>query len=343
MMVPEFALLGPSTKWSPGLIPAASVDAVSASSVPERLNREREGSHFVSRKARIARSQGMRTNAVVRFVAAQLKRAMFPAALAVMVGLLLFAVQAVEAQNVILPLPPEDRKMIDAKLGAGVVGEALPCKPIDDARTYFPLEEKTATYIAITGLRAGQIEKLGVGRVTPTSGRLSWRCEFSPSLTGFIQQNEIGDLEMPWVSDLREGVIVITNPPMPFILKGMKPGDSRPFSQTVTVNAPGYPLWNYSGALSGTDTYVGSYRVTVPAGTFDTVLLRFSTEGQVGPAHTKDTAYYFFAAGEGLVAMISQENATAFWIIHINTSAGRVMRTRGVPVVAESSPAAPIH
>jgi len=66
----------------------------------------------------------------VRFVAAELKRAMFRAAVAVMVGLLLFAAQSVHAENVTLPLPPEDRKMIDAKLGAGVVGEALPCKPI---------------------------------------------------------------------------------------------------------------------------------------------------------------------------------------------------------------------
>ena len=41
MMVPESALLGPSTKWSPGLIPAASDDAVSRSSAPERLKRER--------------------------------------------------------------------------------------------------------------------------------------------------------------------------------------------------------------------------------------------------------------------------------------------------------------
>jgi hypothetical protein len=252
-------------------------------------------------------------------------------------GALVLTAGLARAEDVILPLPDEDRKTIEAKLGAGVVGEALPSKPIDDACTYFPLEEKAATYLAITGRRAGQIEKLGVGRVTPASGQNTWRCEFSPSLAGNIQQNEIGDLEMPTVNDMREDVVVNTTPPMPFVLKGMKPGESRPFSQTVKVNAPGYPLWNYSGALNGTDTYLGSYRVTVPAGTFDTVLLRTKAEGQVGPAHTKDTAYYFFAAGEGLVAMISQENATAFWIIHIDTSAGRVMRTRAERLVATDS------
>ena len=48
-------------------------------------------------------------------------------------------------------------------------------------------------------------------------------------------------------------------------------------------------------------------------------------EGKVGPAHTHDTAYYFFAPGKGVVAMISQEDATAFWVIHIDTTSGKVL------------------
>ena len=33
-----------------------------------------------------------------------------------------------------------------------------------------------------------------------------------------------------------------------------------------------------------------------------------------------------FLHPEGVVAMISQENATAFWIIHIDTSSGKLLK-----------------
>jgi hypothetical protein len=51
-------------------------------------------------------------------------------------------------------------------------------------------------------------------------------------------------------------------------------------------------------------------------------------EGKVGPADTHDSAYYFFSPGKGVVAMISQEDATAFWIIHIDTSSGKMLKSR---------------
>jgi hypothetical protein len=68
--------------------------------------------------------------------------------------------------------------------------------------------------------------------------------------------------------------------------------------------------------------------VTVPAGTFNAVLVRVRCEGKVGPAHTQDTAYYFFAPGTGVVAMIMQEDAEAFWIIHIDSTVGKVLTAK---------------
>jgi hypothetical protein len=70
---------------------------------------------------------------------------------------------------------------------------------------------------------------------------------------------------------------------------------------------------------------MGTYQVTVPAGTYEAVLMRLRCEGKVGPAHTQDRAYYWFAPGVGVVAMISQEDVTAFWIIHIDTTTGKVL------------------
>ena len=67
----------------------------------------------------------------------------------------------------------------------------------------------------------------------------------------------------------------------------------------------------------------------MPAGTYQAILVRLAYEGKIGPAHTKDTAYYFFAPHVGVVAMISQEDVEAFWIIHIDSRSGKVLASAG--------------
>jgi len=230
---------------------------------------------------------------------------------------------------VVLPLPAADQQMISAQLGPGIVGAALPSVPIADVSTYFPLQEKASNYQVTSGPNAGNAQTLGLAKVRRQSGKLAWRFQFSPSLAGFIKETEQGDLIIPAVGDMAEGVVVITTPPNPFMLKGMKPGESRSYTQQVVVNALDDPAdQEYSGLLNGTYTYLGTYEVKVPAGSYAAVLLRLKCEGKVGPAQTNDTAYYFFAPGKGVVAMISQEDATAFWIIHIDTTSGKVLTSK---------------
>jgi hypothetical protein len=250
----------------------------------------------------------------------------FRTIVAVTLGTLLMASGSARADGIVLPLPPADQQMISAQLGPAVVGKALPSKPIDDVSVYFPLRERASNYKVTSGPHAGNTQILGVAKVHRPNGKSAWRFEFSPSLTGFIRQTPEGDLIMPSVGDTGEGVVVITTPANPFVIKGMKPGESRSYVQQVLVNALDDPAdQEYSGPLNGTYTYLGAYQVTVPAGTYDAVLFRLKCQGKVGPAQTHDTAYYFFAPGKGVVAMISQEDATAFWIIHIDTTSGKVL------------------
>ena len=236
---------------------------------------------------------------------------------------------AADTGGKVLPLPPEDQKELAAQLGPGVVGKAIPAQPIPDASVYFPLEEKALTYKVTAGSNAGQTQTLNVAKGKRPSGSPAWRFQMSPSLAAFINQTPEGHLMMPAVSDHEEGVVVVTTPPNPFVLKGMKPGETRSFSQTVSVNYLDEPTkQDYSGSLAGKYTYVGAYELTVPAGTFETVLFRTQCEGKIGPAHTNDTAYYLFAPGVGVVAMVMQEDAEAFWIIHIDTTIGKVLVSR---------------
>jgi len=230
------------------------------------------------------------------------------------------------ADDIFIPLPAADQQNIAAQLGAGVVGQPVPSAPIDDASVYFPLQEKTLTYQVTSGPNAGKTQMLRVARSRRPNGRPAWRFQFSPQLAAFIHQTSGGDLTIPAVTDSDRGVVVVATPPNPFLLNGMKPGDVRSYSQKVSVNYLDDPTsQDYAGSLDGTYAYVGTYRVTVPAGDFNALLVRVRTEGKVGPAHTEDTAYYFFAPGTGVVAMIMQEDAEAFWIIHLDSTSGKVL------------------
>lgn len=229
----------------------------------------------------------------------------------------------------VLPLPDADRKEIESLLGTGVVGEALPSQPIEDAAIYFPFQEREATYLVTGGPKAGTTQTLNVGKGKRPNGEPAWRLELSPSQNAFLRETTDGDVLMPAVSDLGEGIIVISTPPNPFLIEGMQPGESRTLSQSVSVNYLDDPSrQDYSGSLTGTYTYVGTYRVTVPAGSFDAILIRHAFSGKIGPAHTSDNAYYFFAPNVGVVAMITQEDVEAFWVIHIDHSSGKVLASR---------------
>lgn len=233
------------------------------------------------------------------------------------------------AADPVLPLPAEDAAEITRVLGANVVGQALPSRPITDGSSYFPLEERASVFHVTSGSNAGKQQTLRTTKGKRPGGNDAWRFELSPALAGFVNQTDGGDLVMPAISDNSEGVIVVTTPPNPFVVSGMKPGESREFSQQVSVNYLDDPTdRRYSGALTGTYTYVGTYQVSVPAGTFPAILMRLKCAGKIGPAHTEDTAYYFFAPGVGIVAMISQEDVEAFWIIDIDTTVGKVLASR---------------
>jgi hypothetical protein len=233
------------------------------------------------------------------------------------------------AQGAVLPLPPADQQKLAEHLGAGVVGAALPSEQIGAASSYFPLNEKTFVFQVTSGSNTGNTQNLVLKKAHRPGGASSWRFNFAPSLNGFISHTAGGDLMMPAVSDVDEGVIVVSTPATPFVLTGMKPGESRSFRQKVSVNYLDDPTKrDWGGKLNATYTYVGTYNVTVPAGTFNAILIRFGYRGKVGPADVVYKAWYFFARDVGLVAMVNQEDVSAFLIYHNDTTIGKVLKVK---------------
>jgi hypothetical protein len=249
------------------------------------------------------------------------------AGLAVTLALVSSSGQA-QGQGAVLPLPPDDQQKLAANLGANVVGAALPSEPITDASAYFPLSEKTFVFQVTSGSNTGNTQNLVLKKARRPGGAISWRFNFAPSLAAFISPKG-GDLIMPAISDVDEGVIVVTTPANPFVLTGMKPGESRSFRQKVSVNYLDDPTKrDWGGKLNATYTYVGTYSLTLPAGTFPAILIRFAYKGKVGPADVVYTAWYFFARDVGLIAMVNLEDVSAFWIYHNDTTIGKVLAVK---------------
>jgi len=229
----------------------------------------------------------------------------------------------------VLPLPPDDQQIISKQLGAGVVGDAVPSKAVDDPSTLFPFHHNSITYRFTSGRNTGKHQTLALTKVPRPDGKFVWRLQLAPSLVGFLRQTPEGDVVMPAVADTGEDALVVTTPANPFLSRGMKPAETRSYSQEVSVRyLEDISNERYSGTLKSDYTYVGTFRVTVPAGRFEAILFRLKVEGKIGPAHIHAASYSFFAPGVGLVAMILQQKVTAFWIYNIDAAGGKVLVSR---------------
>src|SRR5580700_725849 len=242
---------------------------------------------------------------------------------------MIFGQGLARAQGVVLQLPQQDQQNISAQLGPGVVGAALPSQPITDPYLYFPLQFRAHQFQVVAGPNAGNVQTLGLWKARRPGGRQAWRFQLTPTLAGFMRENQQGDIIMAALTDSGEGVVVVTTPSNPFVPKGMQPGETRNYTQQVSVNYLDDPSdQKYSGSINGAYTYLGTFQVTVPAGTFPAVLFRVKCDGKVGPAHTVNTGYNFFAPGVGMVAMILEEDVTAFWLFNIDSTTGKVLMTK---------------
>jgi hypothetical protein len=246
--------------------------------------------------------------------------------LAATIGLSLIQPIQVCAEDTALTLPDADRKILAEHLGADIIGEPLPSKPIYAPDRLFSFAHVPVTYRFTSGRNKGKTQTLVPTKVERPGGKTVWRVPLAPSLIGFLKQMPDGDIVMPAVEDTGAEALVVSTPANLFISKGMKPGETRRFVQQVSVRyLDDIDDEQWSGKLEADFTYVGTYRTKVPAGTFDAVLLRTTVEGKVGPARTRATSYSLFAPGVGLVAMILQQRVTAFWIYNANGAGGKIL------------------
>ena len=225
----------------------------------------------------------------------------------------------------IIELQAADKEAL-AILGKGVVGKALPAKPIVDTAKLMPLNEGKWTYRVLAGDHKDTNQEDIIARPKHDESGKSWRRVVGKKYIDYYRVRNGGKIEMTSEVDLVEDVITTYVPQFPVIFNGMRPGAQSMVETDIKV----YDLHDptdekYKGHLKIAYTYVGAYEVTVPAGKYQTVLIKSSYTGKVGPASVNDVGYMFYAEGVGIVAAVERSHVTAFLFYDKKTKTPKVL------------------
>jgi hypothetical protein len=238
-------------------------------------------------------------------------------------GVLISAPPPARAQEgAIVPLTAEMQAAAQKYL-PGVVGEPVPAFTIDSGLA--TLRAGTRQYQVVSGDNAGTTEQHVISKIQGDSTGTRWHYTVGDRSV-YLYEVPGKSLSIVSEQDGNQGVSTQYSPPEPLLIAGMNAGDTK--SMTVNVNV--YDLSDptdleHQGSLAVTLTYFGAYKVTVPAGTFDAALLKWTFNGNVGPASVEDTQVRFVAPKVGMVAAAEKLDVAAFLIYNNNTKVGRVL------------------
>ena len=223
-------------------------------------------------------------------------------------------------------LAPSDRALLVHFLGEGVVGDPLPGNPIADAEHFFRFDDAAWTFQFTSGDKEGQTETQTFNRLDRDEQGLSGRLAVGSDDIWFVRRDLENNISIVSEQDITDGVMIRYAPPQPLYLSGIEPGDIW----TTTVSVKVYDLshpddLSHSGELALEYSYLGAYRVTVPAGTFEAALIKWDYRGNVGPANISDTQYRFLVEGIGPVAVVEKKDISAFLIYNKHEKFGKVL------------------
>ncbi len=171
-----------------------------------------------------------------------------------------------------------------------------------------------------------RLQQATVSQLKRDQSGSSWKVQTGAKDLDFLQRGDDQSIAVLSEQDTDQGVISRFSPAEPILVVGMKPGDSK----KVTIGVKVYDLSSpkevsHSGSLDLEYSYIGAYKVTVPAGSYDANLLKWVYDGKVGPASVKDTEYRFVAKDVGIVASIDKKRISALLLYHNNSNTGKVL------------------
>lgn len=224
-----------------------------------------------------------------------------------------------------VPLPDEDLAEIEQYLGAGFVGAAIPAPAVADTSRYLAAKPSARTFRLVSGDDAGQTERHQPTLLKQDPDGAHWRYEGGKFIY-FVTAKPNGDYVVTGVTDKDAGAITRYSPSEPFMLQGLAPGDERNVKLGVKVFDLSDPDdVTHEGILDVNYRYIGAYKVKVPAGSFDAILVKWTFKGKVGPASVDDTQYRFFAPDAGIVAAVEQLDVSAMLLYNRHKKVAKVL------------------
>jgi hypothetical protein len=228
--------------------------------------------------------------------------------------------------SLLIPLGEQDRLAIEKYLGKEVVGQAIPALALVDTSRYLNLSAGNRNYRLVSGPDTGNIEHHRPALLKQNANKTTWRYDTGARFIYYILGKEDGDYFVTGVTDNEEGVFIQYSPNKPFMLQGLTPGEERNIQTEMKVFELSNPDKQiHTGILDIGYRYVGAYKVTVPAGSFDAVLIKWTFNGKVGPASLNDTQYRFFAADVGMVAAIEKMKVSATLLYNKQRKVAKVL------------------
>ena len=222
----------------------------------------------------------------------------------------------------VVPLPEEARRALEP-LGPGVVGEALPARPIRDPARLRHLTRGTWTYRIVEGADRGQEQTVRVEPVDDGDPN-AWRVAVGDE----VQQLEVTSDHrvVKRAQDDRGSDRLVVYRPGLVLEPDMQVGQSRTVETGIATykgGDSGRP--EYDGHLEYTIRYLGAYRVVTPAGPFDARLLEHRYVMEIGPAKARYHSFGFYADDVGNVAEVSDESVSALWVYRRSSRSGRLL------------------
>jgi hypothetical protein len=251
--------------------------------------------------------------------------------LSLLYGLLLWPyVPAVAGDDLkLIPLAQEDRKEIAELMGSDIVLEALPAGPLLPAAAYLP-KAPALTFLVKAKGKKPYTETQHIIPVSQANSQATFQYDKSGEGTMTFVPLGSNGLAVSQETDLEKEVVSTFTPPEPLIISGLAPGQSEEQTISVSVAEIAKPAKiDYTGTLKVTYSYLGRFRIKIPAGTYEADLLKWTYSGGVGPASIETAEYRFIAKDAGMVAMVQWRSISAMLIYHERSRLARQLQSAG--------------
>ncbi|AOS43132.1 hypothetical protein Verru16b_00173 [Lacunisphaera limnophila] len=221
-------------------------------------------------------------------------------------------------------------------LGPDFLVRAIPAPVLDRPADWINRDDGDYHYVYTAGDDHGQKEQVETHRYDAAHPGRVWHRQIGAS---FVESFELLDnqaIRFHAETDRQHGYQVDFSPGIS-IPAGVKAGDTwQAESDLAAFHLDPAGKAAFQGRMTATCRYVGAWRVKVPAGEFDAVLIEQSFDVAIGPAKVSDVRHLFYARGAGVVAEVEAIRATALVVIRVREKSAKVLSR--LPAPAASAP-----